>query len=217
MNPCARTDTACKKKPCATPTIGALLSEHSPDVTVVSLGGNSMFRGSRRDQWAKVAPWVELISRAIYASGSQCLWVTPPHGMNKSPRKMAQFRDFVVETTHGMCDIYDSTPRARPYLNFLTTAREARRDPTKTDGIHYDRLGKAGRKRMRRWAASIADTVIAQWQAGLPEPTWLQGVRGDVIDWLGEARTADQLSELRTEVAPGTTTTGRPDRQSAAL
>jgi hypothetical protein len=155
-NPCAKGDKSCREQPCRTPEITQLLADQNPDVTVVQLGGNSLFRGSRKDRWKNVEPWVDAVAQAIVDSGSRCLWVTPPHGLNKSPRKMDRFRDFLRSTTAGRCAVFDSGPRALPWLDYGKTADAAKVLAGKQDRIHYDRLGRVGRQRMRRWARLVA-------------------------------------------------------------
>lgn len=156
-NPCPPGSQTCRKNACRTPKVSQLLTRHRPDITVVQLGSNSIFRGSKRDGWRKVAPSVRALTRAIADSGSQCIWVSPPHGMNKNRWQMKRFTQFLKKTTKGVCTVFDSHPEVRPYLDYRLAAR--RSGIKKHDKMHYDMLGRVGRACVKRWAADIAKDV----------------------------------------------------------
>ena len=166
-NPCSPRDgRSCSARACRTPKIETLLEEFKPDMTVVSLGGNSIFRSTVRNQWQNIEPYVVDLARSIHESGSDCMWVTPAHGLNKSRSKMRHFRDFLGRVTTGYCGIFDSGPRARPYLDYKAAVSEAHAGPDDHDKIHYDRLGRAGRWRVEQWARDVMLDVVERLERG---------------------------------------------------
>lgn len=177
-NPCSAGDSACRRDSCRTPSIEHLVDALQPDLTIVQLGGNSMFRSTVRAQWRNIAPTIEELVRLATARGGRCLWVTPPHGLNKSRNKMAHFRDFLADATAGYCHVFDSGPTARPYLDYEAAVAAAGRAARHQDGIHYDRLGHTGRARLARWAREVA------------------GEAADVLDEDGLLAVGELVSEL---------------------
>ncbi len=186
LNPCDPKDKACRRQACRVPRIQELLAQQRPDLTIVQLGGNSWFRGSRKDQWKAVAPWVDKLSTHIVESGCACLWVSPPHGLKKSRRQMRHFHAFLAKRLDGRCALFDSGPKARPWLDYAKAISEATPGArSRHDEIHYDRLGKPGWRRMLRWAKEIAETAADVLPA--PRPvfsrmvgTWLERVADDL-------------------------------------
>lgn len=159
-NPCQAGDKQCKKNACRTPRLAKLLRDIRPDITVVQLGGNSIFRSTVKGGWKKVRPYVEQIAQTIVDSGSQCLWVTPPHGLLKSRAKMGHFHNFIREATADRCQVFDSSPGALAYLDYAAAIEEAGSRVKSHDSIHYDRLGKAGKWRLKRWARDVAQGAV---------------------------------------------------------
>lgn len=162
LNPCTRADgPECKETACRTPTIDELVDAHEPALTIVNLGGNSMFRGTASDGWRNIRPYIRAVAESIHDGGSACLWVSPAHGLNKSRRKMKRFVAFLDDTVGDLCTVWDSGPHRLDYLDYRKAAEESGVTEDVHDGIHYDRLGKAGRRRTRRWAEDVTKDALA--------------------------------------------------------
>lgn len=205
-NPRNSKSTRSAASDCRTPTIVELLQDMAPDLTVVALGGNAMFRGSKDDGWPTVAPWVDQLAAAVAEGGSACLWVTPPHGLNKSRRKMRHWAEFIADTTSGDCQVFDSGPHRLPYLDYRDAVDEGQVPDERHDGIHYDRLGKAGTWRVQKWAQDVASHAIGFAHPSTRTPDQHEGPNPDSwidyawIDYLW----IDYLSAwLTSELGPG--------------
>ena len=70
---------------------------------------------------------------------------------------MKRFTRFLRKATQGACEIFDSHPEVRPYLDYRNAAR--RSGIKKHDKMHFDMLGRVGRARVKRWAHDISSDV----------------------------------------------------------
>lgn len=167
-NPCKSGDESCRKTACRTPTIAELNREYAPDLIIAALGGNAMFRGAKDDGWPTVAPYVRQLAEQIHTAGAKCLWVTPPHGLNKSRRKMRHWAAAIEDWTGHRCAVFDSGPHRLEYLDYRAAVDESGKGEDAYDGIHYDRLGRAGQWRTSAWAAEVAQAADAVFRARGP-------------------------------------------------
>ncbi len=140
----------------STPQVDDLLAEHRPDVTVIELGANLIWRAQREPEAA--AAQIRTLAEKVAAS-STCVWVGPPNGTDR--KKPSALIDDVYrlleQNLPAGCTFMDSRTAALPFLDYADLARQAKR---RGDGRHFDNIGIIGRQAARRWALATYEFLL---------------------------------------------------------
>jgi len=167
-NPCLESDgESCSKHDCRPRKVDEYLKALQPDVTLVQLGGNNVWRGSRKKGWPIATKRMHELADIILKHGSRCMWVTPPDSSIRSDKLEDAFASMYETELRGKCTVFNSRPEHRPFLNYSVLARELRMEKPDHDGLHYGWLGDRGRKAQRQWAKEIVIDLVLNSIASL--------------------------------------------------
>jgi hypothetical protein len=129
-----------------TPKLKDLLSTIAPDVLLIELGTNLIWR--EIPEVSKEA--IKLMLATVRESGVKCYWVGPPElRPNKEDRISREYeiRNLLTQLVPGQgCELIQSW--------LFTTYPE-----TGGDGIHYDTVPLTGKNLSREWAMGVANHV----------------------------------------------------------
>ena len=155
-NPCLEADgDECSKRDCRPPKVESILKDLQPDITLVQLGGNNVWRGNRKKGWPKAERRMHELADIILRHGSRCMWVTPPDSAIRHDRLEDAFSAMYQEQLKDKCFVFNSRPHERPYLNYSAMLEGLQLHEEDHDGLHYGWLGDWGRKAQRQWAKEI--------------------------------------------------------------